>query len=339
MTASRVTRGFVVGDEAEEAPRRVRTRAQIAAGEGRRPPESVELSALAHNPFNPRSELTEIEETAASLSERGQLQPVAVVRRAAFLAVHGDQAEQIGDAEYVVIDGNRRLASAHVAGVAKLRIDVNDSLASSAADILEAALMANVHRVDVAPLDQAQALQELVGVHGSQATVAKRLGKSPGWVSQRLALLELAPDLQEKVAEGALPVRDGRRIGKLDAEAQRKEGEAAIARAQAPRRKAAPKPAPLESNAPESGPKVADPSVPAPAPEEGHTAAQVTQDVVVEPAAAIPGQGSVPDEGAQLWQDPQAVFDVLRDRMTTKDIAALIMLMIQYKTDRKAQNV
>ncbi|MCZ9336300.1 hypothetical protein NGM37_00760, partial [Streptomyces sp. TRM76130] len=68
----------------------------------------------------------------------------------------------------MVIDGNRRLKAAALAGLAELRIDVNDELAASAADILESALIANVHRVDVPPLDQAKAIQQLVEVHGSQ---------------------------------------------------------------------------------------------------------------------------------------------------------------------------
>ncbi|MFD6876953.1 MULTISPECIES: ParB/RepB/Spo0J family partition protein [unclassified Streptomyces] len=225
-TPQRVTRGFDInedGSEAKASPRRVRTRAQIMAGEGKRPPAAVALSVLAHNPFNPRDELTDIEETAESLRERGQIQPVAVVRTAAFLAVHGDQAEQIGEAEYVVIDGNRRLAAARAAGLSELRIDVNDALAASAADILEAALIANVHRVDVPPLDQAKAIQDLIAVHGTQSAVAKRLGKTAGWVSQRLALLKLPDDLQQKVDAGELPVREGRRIGGLPAAQQHAE--------------------------------------------------------------------------------------------------------------------
>ncbi|MGW7605276.1 ParB/RepB/Spo0J family partition protein [Streptomyces antimycoticus] len=239
--AQRVTRGFNIDNEqgTKPSPRRVRTRSQIMSGEGKRPPASVELKLLAHNPFNPREELTEIEETAESLKEKGQLQPVAVVRRAAFLATHPGHEEELGEAEYVVIDGNRRLAAAAKASLAELRIDVNDALATSAADIIEAALIANVHRVDVPPLDQAKAIQELVGVHGSQGKVAKRLGKTPAWVSQRLALLELTPELQKEVETGDLKVEPARRIGRLPKGQQKQAAEAAKAtppRQRAPRR-------------------------------------------------------------------------------------------------------
>ncbi|MBB1252548.1 ParB/RepB/Spo0J family partition protein [Streptomyces sp. OF3] len=183
-------------------------------------PTKVPLKDLAPNPFNPREELTDIEETAASLGERGQIQPVAVVHRTAFLAVHPGRDEDLGEAAYVVIDGNRRLAAAAAAGLDELRIDVNDELAATAADILESALIANIHRVDVPPLDQAKALRELVDVYGSQSQVAKRLGKTPAWVSQRLALLELTPELQEKVESGDLKVEPARRIGRLPKEQQ-----------------------------------------------------------------------------------------------------------------------
>ena len=238
--AQRVTRGFAIDDDGQDtmpAPRRVRTRQQIMNGEGRRPPASVELRLLAHNPFNPRDELTEIEETAESLRQRGQIQPVAVVGRDAFLAAHPGHEEKLGEAEYVVIDGNRRLAAATMAGLAELRIDVNDDLAASAADLLEGALIANIHRVDVPPMSQAKAIQELVKAHGSQGKVAKRLGKTPAWVSQRLSLLELTPELQEKVETGELKVEPARRIGRLPKEQQASAAEQTINAVNPPRQR------------------------------------------------------------------------------------------------------
>ncbi|MFF8367086.1 ParB/RepB/Spo0J family partition protein [Rhodococcus erythropolis] len=241
MTQHRVTRGFSMDEEGsgeERAPRRIRTRQQIMNGEGKRPPAQVELKLLAGNPFNPRDELTEIEETAESLRAKGQIQPVTVARRATFLHAHPGQEAQIGEeAEYVVIDGNRRLAAAALAGLTELRIDVNDDLAASAADLLESALIANIHRVDVPPIDQAKAIQELVKVHGSQGQVAKRLGKTPAWVSQRLALLELTPELQEKVETGELKVEPARRIGRLPKEQQAEEAERAINAVKPPRQR------------------------------------------------------------------------------------------------------
>ncbi|MDQ0904672.1 ParB family chromosome partitioning protein [Streptomyces canus] len=250
----RITRGFSMGEEdgGEKPPaRRIRTRQQIMNGEGKRPPATVELKLLAGNPFNPRDELTEIEETAESLRAKGQIQPVTVVRRAAFLGAYPGQEGELGEeAEYVVIDGNRRLAAAPVAGLSELRIDVNDDLAASAADILESALIANIHRVDVPALDQARAIRELLAKHGTQEKVAKRLGKSGAWVSQRLALLELPEDLQEKVESKELSVKDGRRIGRLPKDQQRPEAAKALNRVKTPRKPRGKTAAPVESGTP-----------------------------------------------------------------------------------------
>ncbi|MGW1769959.1 ParB/RepB/Spo0J family partition protein [Streptomyces sp. NPDC002073] len=204
------------------------------------PPSEVPIEALTHNPFNLREELTEIEEMAESLKVRGQLQPLAVATRMAFMEAHPGQIEGLGRAPYVVIDGNRRLAAARLAGLKSMHIHVNDALATSAADILESALIANIHRVDVAPMDQARALQELVDVHGSQAAVAKRLGKTPAWVSQRLTLLNLTPALQEQVESGELKVEPARRIGRLPQEAQEAAVEETVKAVNPPRQRTSP---------------------------------------------------------------------------------------------------
>ncbi|MQY10238.1 hypothetical protein SRB5_03450 [Streptomyces sp. RB5] len=92
---------------------------------GRRAARTVKRSQLAHNPFNVRETLTELEETAASLLEKGQLQPLAVVSRQAFLKAHPGQEEALGPALHVVIDGNRRLAAA-LADLPEMHIFVND---------------------------------------------------------------------------------------------------------------------------------------------------------------------------------------------------------------------
>ncbi|OKK14670.1 hypothetical protein AMK16_29305 [Streptomyces sp. CB00455] len=204
------------------------------------PPSEVPIDALAHNPFNLREDLTELDELAQSLVSRGQLQPLAVATRMAFMEAHPGRTDGLGRAPYVVIDGNRRLAAAHLAGLKMIQIHVNDALSASAADILESALIANVHRVDVAPMDQARALQELVDVHGSQAQVAKRLGKTAAWVSQRLTLLNLTPALQEKVETGELKVEPARRIGRLPQEAQEAAAEETVNAVNPPRQRTSP---------------------------------------------------------------------------------------------------
>ncbi|GHE56276.1 hypothetical protein GCM10018785_26960 [Streptomyces longispororuber] len=290
----RVTRGFSIDEEESGPPRpvrRVRTREQILKGEGKRPPASVELKLLAHNPFNPRDELTDVEETAESLRAKGQIQPVTVARRAAFLAAHPGQEEQLGAAEYVVIDGNRRLAAAAVAGLTELRIDVNDDLAASAADILESALIANIHRVDVPPMNQARAIQDLVKVHGSQGKVAKRLGKTAAWVSQRLALLELTPALQEKVETGELKVEPARRIGRLPEHQQEAEAEKAINDVKPPRQRR--RKAPQEEPTAAATVNAVNTTASAPRGDEDVAAPAATVNAVNTPASASDGNADV----------------------------------------------
>jgi ParB family chromosome partitioning protein len=174
---------------------------------------------------------------ADSLRERGVIQPLTVVSRVAFLAAHPDDAAVIGDADYVVLDGNRRYSGAKRAGLVDVPVHIDDDLAADADSILENALVAAVQHEALDPLDEAKALERLVEVHGSQRQVAKRLGKSSGFVSQRLALLDLTPELQQAVEQKALPVEVARKVGRLAPEAQAEAARQELeARVQAPPR-------------------------------------------------------------------------------------------------------
>ncbi|MFD0267580.1 ParB/RepB/Spo0J family partition protein [Streptomyces sp. NPDC127106] len=289
------------------------------------PPSEVPIEALAHNPFNLREDLTELDELAQSLASRGQLQPLAVATRVAFMEAHPGQTEGLGRAPYVVIDGNRRLAAAHLAGLRTLHIHVNDALATSAADILESALIANVHRVDVAPMDQARALQELVDVHGSQAQVAKRLGKTPAWVSQRLALLNLTPALQEKVDTGELKVEPARRIGRLPQEQQEAAATESINAPAPPRQRSTPTPpppAPIPAPAPTAGPPIAQPSTPTPPPAPAPlTVAPATTTTTTATAPPTPRITIATDS-------PETIADALTAHLTPDDLKAVTELLI-----------
>ncbi|MEW2373363.1 ParB/RepB/Spo0J family partition protein [Streptomyces sp. NPDC006656] len=260
------------------------------------PPSEVPIEALAHNPFNLREDLTDLDELAQSLAVRGQLQPLAVATRMAFMEAHPGATDGLGRAPYVVIDGNRRLAAAQLAGLKTMHIHVNDALSASAADILESALIANVHRVDVAPMDQARALQELVDVHGSQAQVAKRIGKTPAWVSQRLTLLNLTPELQDKVETGELKVEPARRIGRLPQEQQAAAATESINAVNPPRQRT--RPAPPTVNAVNTPPPPT--STPAPSPRITISA-----------------------------QSPETIADALTAHLTPDDLKAVTELLMQ----------
>ncbi|MFE9468767.1 ParB/RepB/Spo0J family partition protein [Streptomyces virginiae] len=211
-----------------------------------RPAEGMRLAvdSLAHNPYNPREELQDIEDLADSLAARGLIQPVAVVTRQAFLTAHPDHEQSIGDAAYVVVDGNRRLAAAVMAGLDDLPAHLDDSLAEDADTLLENALVAAVHNKDLEPIEQARALQKLVAKHGSQRQVAKALHKSSGWVTQRLALLKLTPELQQAVEAKTLPVEVARQVGQLPQQQQQGAAEEALASRAAAKSRRKSEPAP-----------------------------------------------------------------------------------------------
>ncbi|MFD5891606.1 ParB/RepB/Spo0J family partition protein [Streptomyces sp. NPDC060334] len=276
------------------------------------PPSEVPIEALAHNPFNLREDLTELDELAQSLVSRGQLQPLAVATRMAFMEAHPGQTDGLGRAPYVVIDGNRRLAAAQLAGLKTMHIHVNDALSASAADILESALIANVHRVDVAPMDQARALQELVDVHGSQAQVAKRLGKTPAWVSQRLTLLNLTPTLQEKVETGELKVEPARRIGRLPQEEQAAAANDAVSAVNPPRQRTRATPTPV--NGVNAVNAVKPPSVP------------VAQAAPAAPAAPVSVAGS--PRITISTHSPETIADALTAHLTPDDLKAVTELLM-----------
>ncbi|MGW2542020.1 ParB/RepB/Spo0J family partition protein [Kitasatospora sp. NPDC001574] len=212
-----------------------RSEALDATGRVRRA-SSAPVSAIVFNPLNPRRTIDD--ETISELAEslrRQQIVPVTVVSRGAFLDAHPGQADAIGEADFVALDGNRRLLAAQRAGLETLRVDLNDDLVSTAADMVEAALIANAHREDVSPLEEAQAIGQLLSTvyDGNQAAVARKLGKSKAWVGQRLALLHLSTELQEQAGTGELGIEDARRIGadaragKLTAAEQLERAEAA----------------------------------------------------------------------------------------------------------------
>ncbi|MEV7856416.1 ParB/RepB/Spo0J family partition protein [Streptomyces sp. NPDC088183] len=196
------------------------------------------VTQLAHNPFNPREELKAVEDMADSLTARGVIQPLTVVTRAAFLSAHPGHDAELGSATHVVVDGNRRLAGANQAGLDDVPVHIDNSLAESADTLLETALTAAIQHESLDPLDEAKALARLVEVHGSQRAVARALGKSSPWVTQRLALLKLTPDLQQAVEDKSLPVEVARNVGQLPPQQQhRAADEALTARAERQQRR------------------------------------------------------------------------------------------------------
>lgn len=182
-------------------------------------PSSVPVSSIAHNPRNLRdeSEYEDVDDYAASMAEAGVVTPIGVVRYEVYLTHYPEDEEKIGSADWVALNGNMRLAAARKAGLTEVPVHVLDRLGRDN-QFDEVVLIENIHRRRLAPLREAQGLQQLVDRHGSQHKVAKRIGMTQPWVSQRLSLLKLPEVIQQALAKGKVTVEAAREIAALPAD-------------------------------------------------------------------------------------------------------------------------
>lgn len=142
----------------------------------------VPLAAISPNPHQPRSTVQEEDllELAASIEEHGIIQPLIVTE-----TVDG----------YQLIAGERRWRAARVAGQSRVPVLVKDVAPSK---MLELALVENLQRSDLNPLEEATAFRQLADEFGlTQKEISQRVGKSRTAVSNTLRLLTAAPSVQE----------------------------------------------------------------------------------------------------------------------------------------------
>jgi ParB family chromosome partitioning protein len=157
----------------------------------------VPVGSVRPNPHQPRRHFDEdsLSSLAASVRELGVLQPVLV--------------RQVDDG-FELIAGERRWRAAKRAGLATIPCIVRgvDDLAS-----LEAAVVENLHRQDLNPLEEAAAYQQLIeDFHLTHDQVATRVGKSRVAVSNTLRLFQLPPSIQKLVSEGRLSAGHARAL-------------------------------------------------------------------------------------------------------------------------------
>lgn len=173
------------------------------------------LTDLVANPRNPRDDVGDLEDLA-SIADM-QLQPAVAVTRAAYLKLYPDDAIA---AKYVVVNGCRRLAAAHKYGRTDLLVLVNDEIARDRVTLISASITENVDRQDFDVIEEAKAVAALVEECGRADEAAKRLRRTAGWVSQRRALLALAPELQTALRRGELAIREARSLAQVPLEQQ-----------------------------------------------------------------------------------------------------------------------
>ena len=168
------------------------------AGEASTGLMEVPVNAVAPNPKQPRTRFDDdtIAALAASIREVGILQPL-VVRRA-------------GDGRYELIAGERRLRAAKAAGLASVPIVLRDS---EDADLLREALIENIHREDLNPIEQAEAFRALLEELGlKQEELADRVGVSRSHIANTIRLLALPLDVQQLLADDKITAGHARAV-------------------------------------------------------------------------------------------------------------------------------
>ena len=161
--------------------------------------KTVAVADLVASPFNPRQDFREDElrELADSIREKGVLQPI-LVRPAAH------------EGQYEIVAGERRWRAAQMAGVHEIPVIVRDL---SEREALEVALIENVQRADLTPLEEAKGYQRLIDQFGyTQQQLADIIGKSRSHVANTLRLLNLPQDVQEHIREGRLSAGHARTL-------------------------------------------------------------------------------------------------------------------------------
>jgi len=153
--------------------------------------QNIAIGRLLPTRANPRKELRELDDLVASIKRSGVLVPLTV---------------EVFGANYRVVAGHRRLAAARVVGLASLPCMVRRYTDDD--DRLIAMLVDNVQRNDLTPLEQAEVFQHFVKQGLTQAAIATRVGKSAGWISKCLQLLELGVKDQRLVASGQLSMNE-----------------------------------------------------------------------------------------------------------------------------------
>ena len=196
--------GKGLGSLIPQAPRAVvPTPAPAPHGEGKPKAAAsgeiqLDIDRIHPNPKQPRQDFDEqaLGELTQSLKSQGLIQPVVVRPR--------------GDGHYELIAGERRWRAAQRAGLHRIPAVVRDV---PDARLLELALIENVQRAELNPIEEAQAYQVLLQDLGlTQEAVADRVGKSRVTVTNVLRLLQLPRQIQERIRRGRLSMGQGRAI-------------------------------------------------------------------------------------------------------------------------------
>jgi ParB family transcriptional regulator, chromosome partitioning protein len=156
--------------------------------------DTVDIDLIVPNPHQPRSrfDAAALQELAESIREHGVLQPVIVTQ------VRSDY----GPLTYQLIAGERRVQAARMTGVSRMPVVIREAADSA---LLELALVENLQREDLNPLEEAAAFRRLMDEFNlTQEQISKRVGRSRTAVANTLRLLSLEDDVRASLASGQI---------------------------------------------------------------------------------------------------------------------------------------
>ncbi len=163
----------------------------------------IPLHLIDINPDQPRKSFPKesLEQLAESIASNGLIQPIIVTEN---------------DGRYQIVAGERRFRAARIAGLKQIPALVQHY---SASERLETALIENLQREDLNPIEEAAAIRDLITqCNYTQETAAQRLGMSRPAVANALRLLSLPPSIMDLISEGKLSAGHGRALCGVDSE-------------------------------------------------------------------------------------------------------------------------
>lgn len=178
-----------------------------AASETKNQVVEIPVAAIVPNQYQPRKvfDQTEIQELAQTISEHGLLQPIVV--------------REFRPGEYEIIAGERRFRAVKLLQWEKIPAIVEKMTDAESASL---ALIENLQRAQLNPLEEAQAYKQLMEFNNlTQAALAKGMGKSQSFVANKLRLLKLIKPVQNAILDGRITERHGRALLGLDEDQQR----------------------------------------------------------------------------------------------------------------------
>jgi ParB family chromosome partitioning protein len=189
------------------------------APEPRISPFEVDVDRLAPNELQPRGHMDRatLEDLAQSVSSNGIIQPIVV--------------RKIGD-RFQIIAGERRWRAAKMAGLQRVPVVVRDVAPGDERSLLEMALIENIQRENLNPIEEALAYRRLVDeFHMTQEAIATTVGKDRATVANVVRLLKLPDEVRAEVASGTLSMGHARALLALTSDAdQRRMARDVIAR-------------------------------------------------------------------------------------------------------------